>query len=66
MKYYRSLNEEKCSQLIKSHIPCVPSETKHVYEYDQIIIFMFKVSLKNDIVEQFCQQYNVKLVHDIL
>lgn len=65
-KYYRSLNEERCYQLINNQIPHVSSETKYVYESDQTILFMFKVTFKNAVMEQFCKQFNIKLVQNIL
>jgi len=51
-----------------NHIPVKYTSVKieHKYEIDQITLFLNNASLNNDIITQFCEQFNIKLVKNIL
>jgi len=67
LKLFRCLNEQKMSLIMGNHIPVkyTSVKTEHKYEIDQITLFLNSASL-NNVIAQFCEQFNIKLVKNIL
>jgi len=64
---YRSLNEEKLSELLENQVSCKSTPIcLRNYELEEIVIVLNNISLKSATVNTFCKQFNIKLVQNIL
>ncbi|XP_029347178.1 BRCA1-associated RING domain protein 1 isoform X2 [Acyrthosiphon pisum] len=62
----KCLNKEKVSELLENLVLCQSTQICHTnYKSDETIIALNNVSLKNETVNTFCKQFNVKLVQNI-
>lgn len=65
-RYFGTATYQKWLFLLENQkIQCSLSKIDHTYELDQIFVFLNNVSLNNADVRQFCQQFNIKLIHSI-
>lgn len=61
------MNEKLWSELLTyENIPSKLSKNKQFYLQEQIYIYLNDSSLENEIVKTFCQQFDVKLIKNIL
>lgn len=45
---------------MENQIPCVIPKNDHIYEPEQIIIYVKKGSISDTTLKQFCEKFNIK------